>query len=194
MNLNKTIGFLGFILFVYGAISAILFSSPIWFSFYAIGGTFFIGYINVKLKNTSILKEFNNKKLIFLLNYAFYVFAAVLIELLGRGLLNLWYYPSFDFAKTAIHVFLIGYPFSFFFIRESYILVGKFVKNKVWVFVLTAISNALIHEIPNTFAWEWKYTISFLPIELLNINILVILGWFFLVFVAIVVDKIKIKN
>lgn len=194
MNLNKTIGFLGFILLLYGLISAILFSSPIWFSFYAIGGTFFIGYINVKLKNISILKELNDKKLIFLLNYVFYIFAAILIELFGRGVLNLWHYPSLDIVKIVIHVFLIGYPFCFFFIRESYRLLGKFVKNKVWVFALTAISNAFIIEIPNTFAWEWKYTIHFLSIEFFNTNILVILGWFFLVFVAIIVDKIKINN
>jgi hypothetical protein len=43
-----------------------------------------------------------------------------------------------------------------------------------------------ITELPNTFSWEWIYTIPFISIEFLRVNVLIFtFGWFFLVFVPV---------
>jgi len=186
----KIIGIVGFILFLYGIISAIFFSNIFWYSTFVIGGTLFLGYLNYKCKDDSILKIFEKDKIKVLKIYLFYLLATILIEFSGRFILNLWAYPYFTGIDKIIHVFLIGYPFAFFFIYESFTLIKKLVKGTKLSIFLAIIINAFLHEIPNTFVWTWEYNIPYINFEILQINIVVIVGWSILIAVPLLRKKI----
>ena len=68
-------------------------------------------------------------------------------------------------------------------------MVRKFIHNPVWVFILTTILSAFAHEWPNTFAYEWVYYIPKITYNILNINLVVILGWSILVAIPLLVNK-----
>jgi hypothetical protein len=106
-------GIIGLLLAVYGVGSAVLYSNVTWYSYFVVGGTFFLGWINHILKNDSL---FEKSKMYLLKTYGVYMLFTILIEIVGRFILNFWDYPSFNLTDEVIHVFLIGYPFGFFFI------------------------------------------------------------------------------
>jgi len=185
---------IGLVIMSYGLFAAISLHSTIWYSFFLIGGVLFLGAMNIFIGNNSVLKLIEkNKKRLFLI-YIYYIVWTILIEIIGRFWLNLWYYPSFDSINQLIHVFIIGYPFAFFFIYESFLILEKIVKKFWLAVILTTIINAFLHEIPNTFAWEWVYTIPNVTFEILKINIVVIIAWVVLIIVPLIVNhKIIVK-
>ena len=123
-------------------------------------------------------------------NYGFYLLFTLLIEFVGRFILNFWDYPSFNLEDRIIHVFLIGYPFAFFFIHESFKLIHKKVDSFSVAIIITTILNTFIHEIPNLFAQEWIYTIPSISFEILSINIVVIIGWIILISIPLITKRI----
>lgn len=181
------IGIIGLLLALYGIISAIFYSNVTWYSYFTIGSTFFLAYLNSKIKNKSI---FEKSKIQIAKTYGLYLIITILIEIVGRFLLHLWIYPSFNIAEQIIHVFLIGYPFAFFFIGESLTLIRKKVPSFTLTIIIATLINALLHELPNLFAWEWKYTIPYITVEILQINIVVIVGWAILIAVPIITDNL----
>jgi len=190
MRWVHVVGFIGLLLVVYGLISAIIFSNVTWYSYFVVGGTFFLGYTNYRLKNESILKVLEKNRTKVLKIYGFYLFMTIFIELIGRILFHLWKYPSFNLPEKIIHVFLIGYPFAFFFIYESFVLIRKRIQSFSFTIILATLINAFLHEIPNTFAWEWKYKIPYITFEVLQINIVIIIGWVVLIGVPLIAKKI----
>lgn len=183
-------GILGLVLTFYGLISAIFYSNVNWYAYFVIGGTFFLGYINYLLKNESIFEKLEKDKKKSLKTYLYYVIAGLGIELVGRFLFHLWSYPSLSGLNEIIQVIFIFYPFGLSLVYESFILIKKFVKSfKVTIIVATLI-NAFVHEVPNTFVWEWKYTIPYITFEVLQINIVVIIGWVILITVPLIGEKI----
>ncbi len=92
-----------------------------------------------------------------------------------------------------VHVFLVGYPFAFFFVRESFIMISKKTGSLAPAIVLTTLVNAFIHEIPNTFVWEWVYNIPYVTLKIFQINIVVIAGWVILVSVPLLTKRILNK-
>lgn len=181
------IGIIGLILAVYGLVSAVFYSNVTWYSYFVIGGTLFLAYINSKLKNESILGK---SRIYFLKTYGLYLLFAVLIEIIGAFLLGFWEYPSFGVADKVIHVFLISYPFAFFFIHESFNLLRKIAPSYSLTIILAMLINAFLHELPNVFAREWVYTIPYLTLEILHINIVVIVGWLVLVAIPLLTKRI----
>jgi hypothetical protein len=180
------IGAIGLVLFLYGIISAIFYSNAAWYSYFTVGGTFFLAYLNSRLKNKSL---FGRSKVQIAKTYGFYLIAAIVIELIGRFWLHLWAYPSFNAAEQIIHVFLIGYPFIFFFINELLALVQRKVASFSLAVIITTLAGLLLSELPNLFASEWQYTIPYITFEILHINIVVIFGWVILVAVPILAKK-----
>ena len=183
-------GIVGLILALYGLISAIFYSSATWYDYFVIGGAFFLGYVNYKLKNESVLGLLEENKLRVFGNYALYAIAGIIIELVGRFLLHLWEYPSLNHAAETIRIFIIFYPFGFFFIYESFVLIKSKLQSFGLTVVVATLVNAFLHEIPNTFAWEWRYTIPYVTFEILRINIVVIVGWAILIAVSLLVKRI----
>ncbi len=185
-KLYPAIGIIGLFAGLHGIISALVFSSPVWFSFFAIGGSLFLGFLTFRQKSSSVF-SLGRDKLIH--TYMIYLIFGILIEFVGRFILGLWKYPSFDLVDEIIHVYLIGYPFVFFFVHEFFRLVRMKISNFYLVVILTAVINAFLHELPNTFAWEWVYTMPF-PVEIFRINLLVIAGWIILVAAPLLVEKV----
>lgn len=181
------LGIIGLLLAVYGVASAILYSNVTWYSYFVIGGTFFLAWINQILKNDSL---FEKSKIYLLKTYAIYLFFTILIEIVGRFIFNFWNYPSFNLVDEIVHVFLIGYPFAFFFIHESFKLVQKKVHSLSVTIILATLINAFAHELPNIFAWEWIYTIPYVTFEILQINIVVIVGWVILIAIPLITKRI----
>jgi|APSaa5957512622_1039677.scaffolds.fasta_scaffold52954_1 hypothetical protein len=181
------LGILGLLLAIYGVILAVFYSIVPWYIYFSVGGTFFLAWINLILKNDSL---FGKNKNYILKTYLLYLFFTILIEIIGRGILNIWTYPFFNFTENVIHVFLIGYAFPFFFIHESF----KLIKIKVGLLplamILTTLINAFVHEIPNTFAHEWVYNIPYFTLEILQINVIVIVGWIILISVPLITKRI----
>ncbi len=181
----------GLALLIYGVISAVIYSNVIWYSYFVIGMTLFIGGINYFLKNNSVLRlGWGN----IVKTYVFYMFFTILIEIIGRFVLNFWHYPHFGLVDKMVHVFLIGYPFAFFSIHESYKLINKMAASTQLTILIATLLNAFIHEIPNIFAWEWIYTIPLITFEILQINIVVIVGWVVLVAVPLIVGRVISSN
>ena len=181
------LGIIGLILAVYGVVSAILYSNVIWYSYFVIGGTFFLAWINQFLKNDSL---FDKNKVYLLKTYGIYIIFTIIIEIIGRFILNFWQYPSFNLVNQVIHVFLIGYPFALFFIHESFKLIIKKVSSMPVAIILATIINAFVHEYPNLFSQEWVYTIPYITFEILQINIVVIAGWMVLVAIPLITKRI----
>lgn len=180
------IGILGLLLALYGLFSAIFFANIFWYSYFVIGGTFFLAYINFRCRKPSILEQ---QKIYLAKTYILYLLITFLIEAVGRFWLHFWEYPSFTLFDQIIHVFLIGYPFAFFFISESLTLIKKKVSSLTLTIVIATLANAFLHEIPNIFAWEWKYTIPLVTFEIFGINVVVLLGWVILIAVPLSVKK-----
>ncbi|MBI2672185.1 hypothetical protein HYX16_04590 [Candidatus Woesearchaeota archaeon] len=186
-------GVLSLIITGYGLISAVLLKSPYWYSFFVLGGTFLLGYVNYYKKNKTIFYNLLKKKKRIIKIYFIYLILAVIIDLLGRFLFNFWNYPSYDLFDYILNVLVVGYPFAFFFVYETYIFIIKEIKSEIHPIVLTIILNGLLHEIPNTFAWEWVYTFPFFALEIFKVPVIVLtLGWFILVYIPVIVER-KVK-
>ncbi|MCF7812354.1 hypothetical protein K9M59_02010 [Candidatus Gracilibacteria bacterium] len=184
-------GMLGLLFLLYGISSAILWGNVIWYSFFVIGGTLFLGWMNFYFRNNSIFE----KSFSYILKaYVLYLVATLLIEYIGREIFGWWYYPEFSLNEKIIHVFLIGYPFGLFMIHESWKLIRTKISSFALALVGTTLINAFVAEWPNTFAWEWIYTVPYFPWEIFQINIFIIFMWVFLVFIPIVVEKILAKK
>ena len=77
-NCVPLMGLVGLILAAYGLVSAIFYASVVWYSFFVIGLTLFLGYLNHLLGNESLFK----RRIIDVLKiYVLYVFFTVIIEL-----------------------------------------------------------------------------------------------------------------
>jgi len=185
----RFVAIVSFLFFVYGLISAFLGYIP-WYSYFVVGGAIFLACINyTKGENTLIgLYKENKKKLVEI--YLLYTVAALLIELVGRGILGLWQYNFASSAAEIINVFLVTYQFAFFFIYELHTLLKKRIKSPILLFVALVLVNALMHEFPNTFAHEWVYAIPYVSFEILSINIVVVVGWSILIAVPLFVRKL----
>lgn len=188
---KKYIGIMGLILALYGIFSAIKFGNIFWYTYFTIGGTLFLGYINYSKKNENILTNFEKNPKRILKIYLFYVLMAVVTEYLGRVVLNMWIFGPFNTSQVIIHGFLIGYPFAFFFVYESFILIKEKIKSFNLAFIITTLLNAFLHEFPNTFAWAWTYTLNF-GFEIFRINIWIIIAWAILVEIPIIINQ-KVK-
>ena len=183
------LGLIGSILILYGFILAFFKSNVFWYDYFVIGGTLLFGSINYKIGNAGLFALIKNKSINFLKLYISYLIFAILIEIVGRFLLNLWFYPSSSVLDQIIYVFLIGYPFAFFFVYETFVMFNGKIRSKTLAFVFTFIFSAFLHEIPNVFVWSWIYTIPYIKFEIFQINIVVIIGWSILVLVPLLVKR-----
>ncbi|OGK37750.1 hypothetical protein A3B02_00495 [Candidatus Roizmanbacteria bacterium RIFCSPLOWO2_01_FULL_42_14] len=183
------LGLTGFILTLFGLYSVFFLFYDKWYTSFVIGGTLFLGYINHKLRHGSFFEKLIQQPKTLLLTYGLYVISALLIDAVGKQLFRLWHYPSLNPSEQIFHVYLLGYPFAFFMVYESWILIKHSVTYMPLAFIITFLVNAFVHEIPNTYAGEWIYTIPFITSEIFGVNIVVILGWSLLLKIPFTINK-----
>lgn len=193
-NFNPVIGLLGLAVAFYAILSAILYSNQLWLSSFVVGGSLFLGYLNYQLNNESILTTWEKDKRQLLVSYVVYLFATLLIEFVGRLVLRLWDYPSLGMGELLFHVFLVQYPIGFFYLYESFVLVRSRAKPFSVALLVSSIATAFLVEIPNTTAPEWKYNIPFVTLQILQVNVVVVLGWVILTSVPIVAKKLPLLS
>lgn len=95
-------------------------------------------------------------------------------------------------ANELIVIFMILATFSadmiVYRLKKNSILFSFLEGNKliIAIMILGWILPALLTEYPNTYSWEWVYTMPFTDFEILKINIVVLtFGWLFLVYVPV---------
>lgn len=185
------LGILGLFLICYGLFRAVVLGVSPWYAYFVVGGTLFFGWVNYLLKNKSLFYGFEQDKVFVLKSFLYYFIFGIMIEFFGRYLFGLWEYPLFSFYDETIYVFILGYPFPFFLIYETFVLIKGLVKSFGFSFLLATLISSFLHEIPNIYAREWVYNIPYVALEILGINIVVIFGWTILVLVPIVVNTSK---
>lgn len=188
---RKTIyalGFLGFVLFFYGLLSALFFENVYWYSSFLIGGMLFFGALNSLKKRKSLL----TRKQSFLCNlFILYFIAGFITEILGRSIFHWWSYSLPPGWLTFIQIFLVFYPIGALFVYETFIFIRDFIYPLSLAIICTLFFNAFLHEIPNTFVWTWKYSLPYITLEIFKINILAItLGWFIIVGTTLGLEKL----
>lgn len=183
------LGTVGLLLAIYGygVASAILYSNIPWYIYYTVGGTFFLAWLNQFVENDSL---FGKSTIYLLKTYGLYLLFTILIEIVRRCILILGNYPSFNLTNEYIHLFFIGYPFAFFYINESFKLILSKIHPVPITIILVTFIDAFVHEISSIFAWEWVYTIPYITFEVLQVNIVVIVGWVILIAVPLITKRI----
>jgi hypothetical protein len=186
--------FIGLLLIVISLIGAFFFSFLTWYIYYVIGGTLFLSSFN-KSSSTSFLNELihNRKRLAF--TYGSFLLAAISIDAIGKFFLGWWHYnEALGVRDQLLHVYLLGYPFCLFMVYETWLLIKRQIKPFWFAFITTTLVSAFIHEYPNTFVYEWRYTIPGFSFEIFNIHIVVIIGWSILVAIPLVVTSVIAKK
>ena len=171
MKLTLPIG-LG--LFLLGLYLAFIQHSPIWYTPYLIGG--FLSFEGIKSRTGFSVLKYPRK---FVLVWLIFLFIAVVVELTGNYLLDLWNYPSFGMLDYFLHVILIGYAFTLFSGLGFFVfLQNLFPSRNIQIFLLpiAAFLFGYVNEYPNTFAHEWVY-VNWPLGEVLGIPILVSILW-----------------
>lgn len=177
-SIMRYTSYLGLLLFVLGLYFAFALHSPIWYSFFVIGG--FLAFEGINQKKFSVLK----KPKWFAVTWLVFIILAIITELIGQQWLHAWKYPAFDTTMYLIHVILIGYPFVAFFGMHLFVFVKRYLPSKwTWFLVpVVAIIFGYINELPNLSAYEWKY--SQLPLgHFLGVPILISILWLLLLIV-----------
>lgn len=192
---NEKYFVLGVIIFFYAIYLATIEKAFWWYSPAMIGATIFLSSINSGKSEKSFLGLLrkNPRRLIY--QYIMYVMVTIISEIIFKNILHLWYYPHFDTViQHIVNVYLIGYPFALFFLYELYTLFKSREISTNKDIVLTTIIGGYVSEIPNTYVHEWVYVIPYVNLTILNINVVVTIGWVLLVFAVLIVEKIIWKK
>ena len=138
-----------------------------------IGVWFIFDYIASLKYNTTLSIFFNNKKKFFQL-YLVMLFLGCSIEGIGRFILNYWNYPFGNYIGYEF-LLILFYPFILFSFREMYQSI-KIASDK-FAFIISLILGIIIWEGPNMISRDWVYTVPLSSIKLLNLELIVIIGW-----------------
>lgn len=162
--------------------------------FTAVIGVWFVFdyFASYKHKNTTIqiLKE--NKQRFFQL-YLMIFFLGCSFELIGRFILNWWIYPNINTVFLEI-LLLLFYPFILFSFREMYNALGVVIKNKIMTFVFSMLLGVIIWEIPNMFSKDWVYMVPYSNLEILNLPVIIIIGWSTLIGLPLIVYSVILQD
>src|SRR3989338_11542760 len=160
------LGFVGVVLLLHGFISSIFYDNIYWYSPMMIGGTLVFVFLNKGNKGS--LGSWKFRKLASV--YLVYLIAGIIIELIGYWIMHLWYI-RLGWLGYFLNVILSGYPGPLFFIQESFIYFKRlFTANLSFLF--TWILATFISEIHNLFEYTWVYTIPYITLEFLQINVM----------------------
>ena len=181
----------GLIITIFSA-TFFFYKSRIWYFFTAVGLWLIFDYMaSLYTKNTALQVFLRDKKRFFHL-YFIMILLAASVEYFGRYILNLWEYPSLNKVHEIVGAFF--YPFLLFQLREMYTLVKSKIKKPIVSLAAAVILGVIIWEVPNLFSEDWIYHIPFVSLEILQINIVVILGWTLLILLPIYIYNIILNK
>lgn len=173
-----------------------VFKSPVWYNFFVIPiWLIFDNLAHLQKRKTTLDLLINKNYNKFAILYLVYLFAGIAIELVGSLILKLWYYPklwSLEPFWVFVTLNVIGYlfyPFILMSFREMYNFFNSLIKSNILDVILFIIVGVIIWEIPNVFSRDWIYTVPFIQLDILGVNVVVILGWIFLIVIPVFIHK-----
>ncbi len=149
-------------------------------------------FASYKYKNTTIQTLKKNKQK-FLQLYLIIFFLGCSFELIGRYILSWWVYPHINTVFLEI-LLVLFYPFILFSFREMYNSLTLIVKNKLMTFVLSMLLGIIIWETPNMFSKDWIYTVPYSNFEILNLPVIIIIGWSALIGLPLIVYSVILQD
>jgi len=177
----------GFMLFLYGLIVALMMEAAGWHTPVLVGGTAVAAYFVYLIDRAGLLWDLVIRPVRVPLQYAIYAAIGVIIEFIGQHLLGWWSYPAFSPALEVVHVIVFGYPFLFFMLFEMYVL-AQWLLRSVWLAVPAVwVVTIVIHEGPNLVAHQWVYTTPFGEWAIAGVHLFVLVGWLIPVVLPLVV-------
>jgi len=157
-----------------------------WYLLGSIGVWFIFDYVaSLKDPNTA-LQIFRRDKLQFFNLYMILFLAGATIEFVGRGIFDLWFYTALQDPILEL-VILVFYPFLFFSFREMYTSIKNAVLNPPFALVVSVFFGIVFWELPNLISRDWIYVIPGVDFEILGLNIVVVIGWFILIWLPVYV-------
>ncbi|HIH37753.1 hypothetical protein J4460_07505 [Candidatus Woesearchaeota archaeon] len=153
-----------------------------------IGVWLIFDYLAQKKGRITTFMLLKNKPAVFIHLYVIMLLFGMSIEYAGRFLTGYWYYPKIGSLFMELLLILL-YPFILFSCREMFSWLESITKNYWSALFGSVLLGVIIWEVPNVFSPDWVYVVLFLPLTLFSINILVILGWFFLIIFPLFIYK-----
>jgi hypothetical protein len=187
-NLRKIFFIASLIIIIFSALLYIK-GNHYWYYPAVVGVWLFFDYLSYLRKNKTIFGLLINKeyKKFFKIYLGLFVLGA-LIEIVGRIMAKFWIYPLQNPLIMNIITFLF-YPFILMSFVESYNLIYSLTKNKIVSTLLSMLIGIIIWEIPNIYSQDWVYQIPYINLEIFNLNIVVVIGWIFLILGPLYVYK-----
>jgi len=93
---------------------------------------------------------------------------------------NLIIFGTLSLVFTCILEIINNYKISF-----TSLLINNYKKIVPKILIITLI-NALLHEIPNVFSKEWIYGGFMFTVTILNVPVIVLIGWIFLLIAPVI--------
>ncbi len=179
-SLPKIIGIFGFSILIISLIAAFNKVNN-WYFLAVVGAWLFFDYLaSNKTDKTALQLLIKDKKKFIKLYFLIFLLGCG-IELIGRFIFNLWYYPLIKSPLFEI-ILLIYYPLILFSLREMYVFLDYSIRKKIISFITAVLLGILIWEIPNYFSKDWIYTIPiYSSLEILDLHLIVIVGWSILI-------------
>ena|SRR3989344_661945 len=161
------------------AVSTLLYiyKIPYWYYTGVFGVWLLFAYLS-SLKGNKTTLNLNKKQFIYL--YISLSIFGILIELIGRAVLNWWHYPRTSPIITNIAIVFL-YPIILISFIEMYNFIISSIKKPLVATLLSVVAGIIIWEVPNIYSKDWIYTLPYNSLEILNINVIIILGWFILI-------------
>lgn len=150
---------------------------------------------------------FTRKFKLFFRFYLAMLALAVSIEVLGSFMLDLWIYKVFNYSTNPFEVLsyivsdpLVGlswwliYPTILMHFRGLYNFIYSFIPNLSIATLLAMALGVLFWEIPNVYSLDWIYTVPYIDAMIFGVNIVVIIGWVFLIQPPVLIYKFLQKQ
>jgi len=157
-----------------------------WYFLGGIGVWFVFDYIaSIKDRNTALQILRRDKKEFFHL-YMIMFFAGATIEFVGRGIFDLWFYTTLQDPLLEL-ANLVVWPFLFFSFREMYVSINNALRIPGLSLIIAVYFGIVFWELPNMVSLDWFYVIPGVDFEVFGLNIVVVAGWFILIWLPVYV-------
>ena len=178
-----------FLVAVYGIIIAVWAEQPGWHTPVVVGSSIAAAAAALLYNQHGVLLDLAHHPGSVVFQYMIYALLGVVIDIVGQYILGWWGYPDLPLPLQIFHVYLLGYPFSFFFAFELY-LIGLAAVRSAWGSLLIAtLVSVAIHELPNVSAKQWVYQFPGADVMLAGVPVMIVGWWFLAVLIPIFIRE-----
>jgi hypothetical protein len=178
-NVTKRLLFISFIIIIFSGF-LYFYQNPYWYYSMIFGVLILFDRLSSLEGNKTTIDLLLRKKYKkFFTLYLLLLLLAIFIEGIGRIILGLWNYPRLPIF--IVNIAIILYPVILMSFREMFMFLKSIIENKFISVVASMFMGIMIWEIPNNYSQDWIYKIPFVSVQILDINLVVIIGWIILI-------------